>query len=371
MTSSTTKDHLFELTRQYASLSAQNTLIYGNISHTTIQDFLIKNIISSDHFSQYPPSTQYQKSFWKRVIVHLESSSNEDEDAEFELSPDIYERYLSLITSRPSGVKPSLSVGEGPPEKSFITYFWKPPVNSPNRGVNEPYLKATLLESRAMIEMGTTGLNTWTASFVLAQYFVDHPDLVVGRDVLEFGSGIGFTAIVLSSLQVLWHRPHSRLGKLWFTDVEETVLTTCQSNIALPCNLSSLHTGVKVQTLDWFASLDEERKPSVAKLLKEDIAPHVIIGADIVYDPLLIRPLLATLQMALEPDPRNSPICALFALTLRTQRTKSEFFRTAKDMNLIVDDISKEAPRSVAFLSGTTPHRDFQDVNLFRFSMMT
>jgi protein-lysine N-methyltransferase EEF2KMT len=37
------------------------------------------------------------------------------------------------------------------------------------------FLSATLLESRTIVEGGTTGLRTWLASQVLAQYLISHP----------------------------------------------------------------------------------------------------------------------------------------------------------------------------------------------------
>jgi hypothetical protein len=37
------------------------------------------------------------------------------------------------------------------------------------------YQRTTLLESRTTIERGTTGLRTWLASHVLAQYLVHNP----------------------------------------------------------------------------------------------------------------------------------------------------------------------------------------------------
>ena len=36
------------------------------------------------------------------------------------------------------------------------------------------YHKCTLLESRTTIESGATGLRTWSASFILADYLVSH-----------------------------------------------------------------------------------------------------------------------------------------------------------------------------------------------------
>ena len=43
------------------------------------------------------------------------------------------------------------------------------------RPVHPGYASATLLESRTTIEAGTTGLRTWSASLVLAEYLITNP----------------------------------------------------------------------------------------------------------------------------------------------------------------------------------------------------
>jgi hypothetical protein len=42
----------------------------------------------------------------------------------------------------------------------------------------EDYHTATVLESRTMIESGTTGFRTWFASYVLSQYLIMHPGIL-------------------------------------------------------------------------------------------------------------------------------------------------------------------------------------------------
>ena len=66
----------------------------------------------------------------------------------------------------------SLSFANVSPSKSYITYYWTPS----NGDVNmESLLRLTLLESRMTIESGTTGLRTWKASFILADYLLNNP----------------------------------------------------------------------------------------------------------------------------------------------------------------------------------------------------
>lgn len=116
------------------------------------------------------------------------------------------------------------------------------------------YSSATLLESRTTIEGGTTGLRTWTASFPLAQYLIQNPgalllishsklityedlsfeEIVVSKNVLELGSGVGFLGIIVATLQQM--RGQNQPGTLWLTDINDKVLERCRENLRLPCS---------------------------------------------------------------------------------------------------------------------------------------
>jgi hypothetical protein len=61
------------------------------------------------------------------------------------------------------------------PRPSYITHYWSFNVVDPNLSNMIVDEKATLLESRTMIEQGTTGLKTWPASFALADFLVGSP----------------------------------------------------------------------------------------------------------------------------------------------------------------------------------------------------
>lgn len=61
------------------------------------------------------------------------------------------------------------------PPNSLITHYWKFPGTHVYPIEEDCYETITLLESRTTIEAGTTGLRTWQASLVLAQYLIHHP----------------------------------------------------------------------------------------------------------------------------------------------------------------------------------------------------
>ena len=66
-----------------------------------------------------------------------------------------------------------------PPPPSFVTHYWKPAPQSglPDAIASTEYHSATLFESRTTIESGTTGLRTWRASFVLAQFLIQNSSM--------------------------------------------------------------------------------------------------------------------------------------------------------------------------------------------------
>jgi hypothetical protein len=79
--------------------------------------------------------------------------------------------YYRLIDSmRDSSVIYSSPVT--PPSPSYVTHYWKP--FSGDLEVRQ-IQRTTLLESRTLIEQGTTGMRTWPASLFLARFLVSEP----------------------------------------------------------------------------------------------------------------------------------------------------------------------------------------------------
>jgi hypothetical protein len=76
-----------------------------------------------------------------------------------------------------SGLGGGLST-PGPPAQSYVTQYWRIDKSIDDEQVmvnTDSFQFATLLESRTTVEGGTTGLRTWLASQVLAQYLISHP----------------------------------------------------------------------------------------------------------------------------------------------------------------------------------------------------
>ncbi|KAJ4485676.1 putative methyltransferase-domain-containing protein [Lentinula aciculospora] len=335
----------FALLQDYASLAPTRFVsIPSNVSFAEINRCLLDLIVLNSHFEKYPPSKQYQRSFWKIIIGQLEDLLTRTSDEEEEIDPRILHFYLSILPSSGpfSGSSAASLRGqicerglplEEAPSKSFVTYFWEPSINQTQEERRQDmanlahYQTSTLEESRTTIEGGTTGLRTWFASRMLARYLTQNSSVVEGQRVLELGSGIGFLGIIVASLQQLSSMDAS---SLWLTDVNEEVLAQCQRNLQLPCNISAFHKSVQFRVLDWAEALRTSIKPLEA-LLQDEINPDVILGADIIFDPSLVPPLVTVIAIALQLGFENNvQRSAIIASTVRNAETYQYFLDHAR-----------------------------------------
>jgi hypothetical protein len=73
-----------------------------------------------------------------------------------------------------------------PPPPSFVTHYWRPaPQSGPPGAIpSTENHSVTLFESRTTIESGTTGLRTWRASFVLAQFLIQNSSMTCATSLI-------------------------------------------------------------------------------------------------------------------------------------------------------------------------------------------
>ncbi|PBL00670.1 hypothetical protein ARMGADRAFT_1006815 [Armillaria gallica] len=360
---------LFTILQEYAAIVPASRMQFPHsISKDTLHDFLLQSIILDPHFSKYSPSKQYQRSFWKWVVQHLE------------LDVEIDTRILSVLTetSTPPSLR-GISV-PAPPSPSYVTYYWRLDALPHSNKTPTPleYFRTTLLESGTMIESGTTGFRTWLASLHLANYIISHPDWVRDARVLELGSGIGFLGMIVGSVQMLARLPtdipqgSTPRPMLHLTDVDSEVIARCISNIKLPCNMtanSHHHDNIRVSKLNWSDAL----RPDVSVFktrIQQEFNADLIIGADIVFDPSLIPALMATLSLALDPGPEIRQKVALIALTIRNEDTYTTFRATAQQYNLVISDL--EYSRTSSFFLNIVDRRadlEKQDVKIMKVTV--
>lgn len=201
-----------------------------------------------------------------------------------------------------------------PPQKGYVTYVWPKDDQAVNHGGFEGYHSATLLESRALVEQGTTGLRTWGASFALAQYLLENPS----KDLHYL---LSLSCLCLSNRGSLGkHRPRTRFRHRFLRHrhlrnpnriqhphptlaigceqrSDPTVLVQPSSPLQYVAALaylnpnlrvdseidtSSSHPSLDVLSLDWSWAMPDSPEHSQACALAQNLHPDVIIGADVV-----------------------------------------------------------------------------------------
>jgi 2-polyprenyl-3-methyl-5-hydroxy-6-metoxy-1,4-benzoquinol methylase len=142
-----------------------------------------------------------------------------------------------------------------------------------------------LIENKALVSHGTTGLSTWGASLYLIEYFAQNP-YIKGKAVLELGAGLGLLSIAMADIG----------AKVIATDcslVMERLTKNCQLNSA----------ALTVTELDW-------NNPTI------QFVGDYIVCADVVFDPDLIPPLVQTIKTYLGPKMQ-----CIMACTKRNEET--------------------------------------------------
>ncbi|KAI0218215.1 hypothetical protein LSAT2_030062 [Lamellibrachia satsuma] len=162
-----------------------------------VQGQLMEVTVLNPLSRMHPPSSQYRRMFLKYIISQLESVN-------VEVCVELYEEYTDMM---------SKSLAED--ELCYKTYFLG----------NETRNVITMEESVKLVSRGTTGLQTWPAAQHLAEWTLENKHLFEGRCILELGSGLGFTGLVVCQ--------NSHPKQYIFTDCHQDVLDTLTKNIAL------------------------------------------------------------------------------------------------------------------------------------------
>ena len=133
--------------------------------------------------------------------------------------------------------------------------------------------------SNSLVESGTTAKRIWEASLALVGHFIDHPDILHEKNVLELGSGTGFAGISAFTLGA---------ASVTLSDLPEVLEQVTKANINY---LNS--TALILKALDWTSPCE-----FVFDLY------DTVIGADLVYDPEVVNYLVETLNFIHQQNTR-------------------------------------------------------------------
>ncbi|KAH8276545.1 hypothetical protein KR044_011266 [Drosophila immigrans] len=237
---------------------------------------------------RYPVRRSYQEAFVKRLLQVLKDHE--------ELHDDIFDSMCGQLA------KTSLQDEAAPPSRSSYAY---------KHYVVQPEEHITLRESSSFVSEGTTGLCTWEAALALADYLLQHSELVRGKHVVELGAGAGLLGILLKqrSLQL-------EVGQVLLTDGSAACVQLMHNNIAL----------------NFKDPADVEASPQCAAMQWNQVAqfewskyaiPDLLLAADVVYDETQFEWLLQALDYIFELAKNGCQL--LLASTVRNVSTLHQF----------------------------------------------
>ncbi|KAJ8324991.1 hypothetical protein QVD99_000270 [Batrachochytrium dendrobatidis] len=315
---------LLTIERQFWQNVPMRSFQWGDSMHAlqdpNVQDQLLLqlNLLSmpTNHITCKTNSSQLQLRVSKQYMTRfLKGLTKTLEAANIKLSEQLYVTLANTIGA----------IDE--PETICHRYYFLPqPFLDKENPINlYHYQKIALVEEIADISQGTTGLRTWQAGLRMIEYMaLDEPDLVVGRRVLELGSGIGLLGLAISLMGA---------KSVCMTDVADSVLDRLSVNIAL--NTLPSESSIQTIKLDWEWT-DAQTLDAINQI---HAGFDVIVGADIVYSPLLIDPLVNTITNLLKAS--NLPAMAecWISSTKRHEATQQLFQDRLNASGLVVTSI--------------------------------
>jgi hypothetical protein len=66
------RDQLLFL-RVFGALQLPTSQYFSSVNVSSLQGFIVENILLSSHFDEYPPSRAYQLLFWKWIVARIEA----------------------------------------------------------------------------------------------------------------------------------------------------------------------------------------------------------------------------------------------------------------------------------------------------------
>ncbi|XP_052180509.1 branched-chain-amino-acid aminotransferase-like protein 1 [Diospyros lotus] len=250
-----------------------------------VQSFIWENCISKADENFHIP---YLKSYLKKLIVEIESHGNEVLD-------ELYGWFACYMTS---------SKGDGSAEGNSRVLkcisFLLP--DDCSELPSCPQLRKLVVPLQCSLNMleGDTGCSIWPSSLFLSEFILSHPEIFSNKSCFEVGSGVGLVGICLT---------HVKASEVVLSDGDLSSL----ANMKLNLELNQLSTGadlsessvddpllVKCIHLPWESAVESEL---------QGFMPDVILGADVIYDPLCLPHLVRLLSFLLnreKPYPHNA-----------------------------------------------------------------
>ncbi|KAK7332952.1 hypothetical protein VNO80_29709 [Phaseolus coccineus] len=238
-----------------------------------VQQFIWDHCLSTPGDFHAP----YLKNFLKKLIAQIEFDHGHVLD-------NLYELYAHYMTSCKDE---SLEKRDARVSKK-ISFLFPDGCSKLQSCPHSRVLVFPLQCSLNMLE-GGTGCSIWTPGLFLSEFVLSRPELFSNKTCFEVGSGVGLTGLCLA---------HVKASKVILSDGDLSTLANMKFNLELN------HLNVEA---DMQQSNNDQNMVKCLYLLWEsasvsqlqDIMPDVILGADVIYDPVYQPHLVRVLAILL------------------------------------------------------------------------
>lgn len=223
----------------------------------------------------------YLRRFLKKLIVEIESNGDVVLD-------ELYEKYIYCLAL----VKDDeLAKGNTRMLRRFSFLFPRDCSQAWSCQIFRK-LEVALQCSLNMLE-GDTGCSIWPSGLFLSEFILSFPEVFSDKSCLEVGSGVGLVGVCLAQ---------ANCSKVTLTDGDLSTL----ANMKLNLELNHLATDVlgHAQKTNTVQCLYFPWESATANELRE-IMPDIVLGADVIYDPLCLPHLVRVLKILLKRGDLN------------------------------------------------------------------
>ncbi|CAJ1960905.1 unnamed protein product [Sphenostylis stenocarpa] len=247
-----------------------------------VQQFIWDHCLSTSGDFHVP----YLKNFLKKLITQVELDHGYVLDNLYE----IYAHYMTSFKDDSLGKRDASGICKR------ISFLFPEGCSELQSCPHSRVLVFSLQCSLNMLE-GDTGCSIWPSSLFLSELILSHPKLFSNKSCFEIGSGVGLVGLCLA---------HVQASKVILSDGDLSTLANMKSNLELnhlnvEANTPEINKDpnmVKCLYLPWESASESQL---------QDIKPDVVLGADVIYDPVCLPHLVRVLAILL--NQMNTDFC--------------------------------------------------------------
>jgi predicted nicotinamide N-methyase len=346
-----------------SNLEESRDICRGTFVSICAQNLFLQHVILHKSVKKFPMPTQYTAKVIKRFIHEIENIEREGNE-EDGLSESLLEFYWNICSTLPTGPD---SFSQRHLQSSHRIYD----MNSQCQNCNsDDDSEENLIVLKVWSPFTHVGLAMWEAGYYIAEWILANADLFAGKRILELGSGVGLSGIVLARSFDSNFDTTKLPNAIYMTDYLDVVLRNCVDNMKIN-GLKAIeqlsHEDMDEEESDTLLNGNKNRLVHVCHLdwtkftneQLESMDPNIILAADVIYDISVIEGLVNLTSKCIS----RKGVIAYFAITKRNEKTFEYFKEQCTQKGIETIDITD--PNIGQFF----PYEGRENVQMFQLSL--